>query len=239
MSSDPTTAFLNDLIQKITFYSPFFVITLGVIGCFCSFLTFSSVKLRKNSCSLYFLGASIFEFLTLTIGMLTRFLADHFGYNLYQQSRIYCKLRQYLVNTLPAIATCFIVLAAMDRYMSTSSKISYRSFATVRCAKRLIPICLSICVLCYLHYPFFAELRPTCSIQPGMYALFTVVFSIAWTSILPHFLMLCFGFGTHWHIRLTRRRVLAINMQQRRIQRTETQLVKVNFISAFIDLILH
>ena len=233
MASDPNVALVIDLTQKITFYAPFFVISLGTIGCFCNFLTFSSVKLRKNSCSLYFLGASIFELLTLTIGMLTRFLADHFGYNLYQKSAIYCKLRQYLVNILPAIATCFIVLAAMDRFMSTSSKTMYRSFATIRCAKRIVPFCLTICVLSYVHYPFFSELRPTCSLQPGTYALFTVVFSIVWTSILPHLLMLWFGFGTQLHIRQTRRRIVAVNNQQRRIQRTEIQLVKVNFIFCF------
>ena len=61
--------------------------------------------------------------MTLDFGTLTRFLADHFQVTAYHQSRIYCQFRQYLINTLPAVATLFIVLATMDRYVSTSSKI--------------------------------------------------------------------------------------------------------------------
>ena len=134
--------------------------------------------------------------------MLTRFLADHFGYILYNQSRVYCKIRQYLVNTLPAIATCFIVLAAMDRFMSTSSKLIYRSFATIKYAKWIASFSFILCILSYIHYMIFADLRPTCSLQSGAYGIFTVVYSIVWTSLIPHFLMLCFGFGTLWHIRM-------------------------------------
>jgi hypothetical protein len=160
--------------------------------------------------------------------MLTRLLADHFGFILYQQSRVYCKIRQYLVTALPAIATCFIVLAAMDRYISTSSRITYRSLATIQYAKRIVPFSLLICSLSYLHYVIFADLRPTCALLAGAYGVFTVVFSIVWTSLIPNLLMLGFGFGTLWNIQRTRRRIFPINNQRRRVQRTETQLIKVS-----------
>jgi len=228
MGSNPSVSLLNNLTQNITFYCPIIIIIIGTIGCFCNFITFSSIKLRKNSCSLYFLGAAIFDLLTLDFGMLTRLLADHFGYILYQQSEVYCKIRQYLVTVLPAIATCFIVLAAMDRYMSTSSRITYRSLATIKYAKRIVPFSLIICSLSYVHYVIFVDLRPTCILQGGAYGFFTVVFSIVWTSLIPNLLMLGFGFGTQRNIRMTRRRVVPINIQQRRVQRTETQLIKVS-----------
>ena len=240
MDSNPSVARLNYLTEKITFYCPIIIITIGTIGCFCSFITFSSKKLRNNSCSLYFLGAAVFELLTLDFGMLTRLLADHFGIILYHQVQVYCKIRQYLVSTLPAIATCFIVLAAMDRYMSTSSKITYRSLATIQSAKKIVPFSLLICSLSYLHYMIFSDLRPLCSLQGGAYGIFTVIFGIVWTSVIPHFLMLCFGFGTQYHVRMTRRRVVPVNTQQRRMQRTEAQLIKVSsFVSFSIDLHLY
>jgi hypothetical protein len=160
--------------------------------------------------------------------MLTRLLADHFGYTLYYQSQVYCKIRQYLVTVLPAIATCFIVLAAMDRYMSTSPKVICRSLATIKYAKWIVSFSLMVCILSYIHYMIFSDLRPTCSLQSGAYGIFTVVYSIVWTSLIPHLLMLYFGFGTLWHIRATRRRVVPVNNQQRRMQRRETQLVKVS-----------
>lgn len=228
MNSNPNVSLLTYLTQKIAFYCPIIIITIGTIGCFCNFITFSSSKLRKNSCSLYFFCAAIFDLLTLDFGMLTRLLADYYGYTLFNQSQIYCKIRQYLVNVLPAIATCFIVLAAMDRFVSTSSNISYRSFATIKRAKWVVLFSLTICILSYIHYVFYADLRPTCSLQSGAYGIFTVVYSIVWTSFIPHFLMLYFGFGTHYHIRLTHRRIIPVNSQQRRMQRAEIQLVKVS-----------
>jgi hypothetical protein len=236
MTSTPNVPLLTLVTGQITLYCPLFIITIGTIGCFCNFITFTSIKLRQTSCSLYFLVAAVFDLLTLDFGALTRLLGDHFGYDPYNRSVVYCKIRQYLVTVLPAIATSFIVLAAMDRYMSTSSKLRYRSFATVKRAKWIISFVLIICLFSYLHYPFFTDLRPTCSIEGGTFGIFSVVFSIVWTSIIPHLLMLCFGFGTHWHIRLSRRRVHALNVQQRRVQRTEIQLVTVSrFLSLLVD----
>jgi hypothetical protein len=228
MNSDSQSALLTYLTQQITLYCPIIIITMGNIGCLCNFITFTSIKLRKTSCSLYFFAAAIFDLLTLDFGTLTRLLADHFGYILFNQSRAYCKIRQYLVTVLPATATCFIVLATMDRYMSTSAKLTYRSFATMKRAKWIVSLSLTICSLSYLHYMIFSELTTTCGLQSGAYSLFTVVYSIVWTSIIPHFLMLCFGFGTQWHIRTLHRRVLPLNVQQRRIRRTETQFVSVS-----------
>src|SRR6202034_1378358 len=109
MSSNSSISVLTYLTQEITFYCPIIIITIGTIGCLCNFITFTSPKLRKTSCSIYFLAAAIFDLLTLDYGTLTRLLADHFGYTLYYQSRPYCKMRTYLVNVLPAIATSFIV----------------------------------------------------------------------------------------------------------------------------------
>jgi len=228
MNSDPRVSFLVDLTQQMTFYCPIIIITIGTIGCFCNFITFSSLKLRKNSCSLYFLGAAIFDLLALDFGMLTRLLADRFAYILYQQSRVFCKIRQYLANLFPAIATCFIVLAAMDRYLSTSSKLTYRSFATVKCVKWIGSFSLIICILSYIHYVIFFDLRPICSLQSGTYGIFAIVYSIVWTLFIPHFLMLCFGVGTQCHIRMMHHRVIPVNNQRRRTKRIQIQLVKVS-----------
>jgi hypothetical protein len=234
MDYDPRISLLAYLTQQITLYCPIIIIAIGTIGCFCNFITFTSLKLRKNSCSLYFLCAAVFDLLTLDLGTLTKLLVDHFGCVLFNQVQIYCKIRIYFINVFPAIATCFIVLAAMDRYMSTSSKLIYRSFATIKYAKWIIPLSLIICILSYIHYPIFSDLRPTCSLQPGAYSMFTVVYSIVWTSFIPHFLMLYFGFGTLYHIRVVRRRIIAANNQQRRIERTETQLVTVSQLLLYL-----
>ena len=230
MANNSNSSFIADLSSQITFYSPIIIIFMGNIGCILNFMTFTSRKLIRTSYSLYCLSSTVFDFLTLDFGALTRLLIDHFGYTIQNYSQFYCKIRLYLINTFPTISTCFIVLAAMDRYLSTSSKLKYRSFATRKRAIRLILLFLSICILFYAHYLIFADLRPTCSIQPGIYSLFTVIYSLVVTSFVPHFLMLYFGFGTLYHIRTARHRTVAVfNIQQNRRQRTEIQLVTVKW----------
>ena len=231
MESDARVSLLNLLSWNITLYGPLIIIVIGTIGCVCNFITFTSIKLRKNSCSFYFFVAAIFDLLTLDFGALTRLLGDHFGLAVYHQLQVYCKIRQYLVNILPALATLFIVLAAMDRFVSTSSKLVYRSWATIPYARRIAMISSIIWMASYLHYPFQAELRPTCLLPQGVYGTFAVVYSIMWTSIFPHALMLGFGYGTYYHICQTRRRAVAANSQQRRTYRTEKQLVTVSPLS--------
>jgi hypothetical protein len=90
MNSDSQSALLTYLTQQITLYCPIIIITMGNIGCLCNFITFTSIKLRKTSCSLYFFAAAIFDLLTLDFGTLTRLLADHFGYILFKNTTISC-----------------------------------------------------------------------------------------------------------------------------------------------------
>lgn len=215
------------LFDIITIYCPIIIITIGTIGCICNFITFTSRKLRKTSCSLYFLSATIFDFLTLDFGALTRLLSDHFGYNLEDQSRIYCKMRIYLVSLLPATATSFIVLAAMDRFMSTSTKAFHRSLCTVKHAIWFSFFSVLFCAVSYIHYVVFSDVQPTCTLPDKTYSVFTLVFAIVWTTLIPHTLMLYFACGTQSHIRQARRRILPVTNDQRRAARKQVQFVIV------------
>ena len=82
MEPDSNASRLIFLSNEISFYCSIIIITVGTIGCLCNFITFTSIKLRKTSCSLYFLGAAVFDLLTLDFGTLTRFLADYYGYTI-------------------------------------------------------------------------------------------------------------------------------------------------------------
>lgn len=218
---------LTYLSQNITFYCPIIIITIGNIGCICNFITFTSRKLSKSSCSRYFLYAAIFDFLTLNFGGITKLLGDHFEYSAENHSQFFCKIRLYFINFFPGSATCLIVLAAMDRLMSTSTQVAYRSLATVAKVKWITAFSLFICSLSYIHYPLFADLRPLCTLQSGAYIVFTIIFAIGWSTLVPHILMLCFGLITQHHIRKTRRQVIPTSTRQRRTIRQEYQLITV------------
>jgi hypothetical protein len=72
MEPDATVALVNLLAQQVSLYSPMIIIVAGTVGCLCNFLTFTSIKIRRNSCSFYFLMAAVFDLLTLDFGALTR-----------------------------------------------------------------------------------------------------------------------------------------------------------------------
>ena len=55
------------------------------------------------------------------IGLTTRILDDGFKLNLfYNNSNIYCKIRNYIVYSLFSISSWFFVLASFDHFYSTN-----------------------------------------------------------------------------------------------------------------------
>jgi uncharacterized membrane protein len=86
----------------------------------------------------------------------------------------------------------------------------------------IIPIALLTCV----HILVLYDLRPKCGTLPGTYAIFDGMFVVFWLGVIPHVLMLIFGFITLVNIR--RMRQGRRNSQQQRInEKTDAQLILV------------
>lgn len=229
------------MIQTVTFqmtyYGPIILLIVGVLGCLCNFLTFTSTKLRKNSCAFYFLCLTIFEFLTISFGLTSRLAADHFSYHLQNTSRTFCKFRAYYVSCIPLIATYLILLSAIDRWLLSSTHVHLRSFSQIKIAYRNVIIVMIIgCTSCF-HILIFYDLRPKCSTLQGIYAIIDSIFVVFWLGIIPHGLMLIFALITLKNIRRIRQRITAkkkfptlyIDKQQyRHSYKTDTQLMLVS-----------
>ena len=150
-----TTTTVPTLIQTvttgITYYSPIVLLIFGITGCLCNFITFTAPQLRKTSCAFYFLMAAIFELLSITFGLISRFAADHLGSTLINTDRAYCKLRAYLVSALPLVATYLILLSSIDRFMSSSVSARLRSFSQMKVAYRASGIAIAIGFISCVH----------------------------------------------------------------------------------------
>jgi hypothetical protein len=216
---------------RMTYYGPIVLLLVGVTGCLCNFLTFTARQLRKNSCAFYFLSAAVFEFLSITFGLVTRLAADHFGSHLQNTNRFYCKLRAYLVSAIPLIATYLILLSAIDRYMSSSIYARLRCFSQIKIAHRSIFVAICLGLLSCTHILLSYDLRPKCSTLPGAYAIFDGMFVVFWLGVIPHGLMLLFALATLINVRRTRQRRTAqchIHFQHSRFEhRTDGQLIVV------------
>ena len=167
LSLPPPT--IQIVTNRMTYYGPIIILTVGIIGCLCNFLTFTSRQLRQNSCAFYFLCSSIFELLSITFGLISRLATDHLGSKLQNTNRFYCKFRAYFISAIPLIATYFVLLSAIDRCMSSSSHARLRSFSQMKIAYRSAIIAILIGLISCSHILISYNLRPRCGTLPGAY----------------------------------------------------------------------
>ena len=222
---------------QMTYYGPIILLIIGIISCLCNFITFTSPQLRKSSCAFYFLLSSIFELLGVTFGLISRFAADHLGSTLINTDRVYCKLRAYLVSVLPLIATYMILLSSIDRCLSSSVSARLRLFGQKKVAYVASAVAILLALVSGLHIVIGYDLRPRCAALPGAFAMYDSMFVVFWLGVIPHVLMLLFGFLTLMNVRRTRQRVAAKpstnvnapNQRQKcRKQKTDAQLMMVS-----------
>jgi hypothetical protein len=178
--------------------------------------------------------SAITDIFLINFGLITKLSSDHLGSILYNTSRIYCKLRIFLTWTLPCISTSYLVLAALDRCLSTSENARFRSFSRIGVARRLTIFPIIIYSLTTSHQFYYYDLRPKCAPQLGGYSIFLSVYSIVWTSLIPQGLLLVFGLMTYRNVRLSRKRLN--NSEQR--NRTDIHLIKMTLVQVISSSIL-
>ena len=230
-----TQASIQVVTAQITYYSPIVLLIIGIIGCLCNLLTFTAPQLRNNPCSFYFLISAVFELLSITYGLISRFAADHLSSTLINTDRVYCKLRAYLVSALPLVSTYLILLSSVDRCMSTSVSARLRSFSQIKVAYRTTIVAITVGFVSCVHILVGYDLRPRCGALSGVFSMYDGMFVVFWLGIIPHVLMLIFGCVTYNNVKRSKRRIgiethrCSITSQvPRRESRTERQLLIVS-----------
>ena len=235
-TKEMSAATFNSITLQISLYAPCILLIVGNVGCILNFVTFTAKQLRRNSCGWYFLMSAVNDLFILNFGLITKLLSDYFGIDPHNRSRIYCKFRIYISWVVPCISTSYLVLAALDRCLSTSSSTRARSFSKIRIARRLTILPVVVYSLTSSHQLFYFDLRPTCLAQSGGYSIFISIYSIFWTSLVPQTLLVVFGLLTYKHIRSSRKRLLRETIGER--NRTDAHLIKMTFIQVIVSSIL-
>jgi len=231
-----TRASIQIVTAEMTYYGPIIILTIGIFGCLCNFITFTAPQLRKSSCGFYFLMASVFELFSITFGLISRFAADHLGSTLINTDPAYCKLRAYLVSAIPLIATYFILLSSIDRCLTSSVSATLRSFSQIKMAYRATIVAILLGFISCIHILVGYDLRPRCGALSGTFSMYDSMFVVFWLGVIPHVLMLIFGLITCINIRQSKQRVEALShknmaalyQQPRRQPKTEKQLIIVS-----------
>jgi len=212
----------------MTTISLFILIFLGVFGCLCNIIIFTSKKLKKNSCALYFLCTALCDLFILCFGGISRIATEHFGSTFLNQNQVFCKIRSYLMTTFSTIAIYLVLMTAADRCMATSVHVRYRAFSQIKIAYRVILITVIIIIALNVPVLIFFNPQPTCIPQPGIYSLFYSIYLIVLTGILPDGLILIFTLWTVHNAKNLRLRIAANTARQRFRQRMETHFVTVS-----------
>ncbi|CAF2770092.1 unnamed protein product [Rotaria sp. Silwood2] len=236
---------IQRIAREMSLYTPITLLIFGSCGSLCNFITFTSKQLRTSSCAFYFLCTAITELIAFYFGLLSRLAGDRLGSTLFTTNVAYCKIRSYLVVALPSLVTYMILLTTIDRFMSTTAQVRYRSFSQLKVAHRLAPLVIIISMILSSHMLVFYNFFPACIAQPGVYSIVYSVYLIIWTGFLPNGLILLFSFLTFRNVIKTKQRVGAavtkMSTEQRRTQKTESQLIVMMLsqatLSSCLDLI--
>lgn len=233
---------IKSITTYVSYYTPYAILAVGNIGCLCNFLTFTSKQLRRNSCGWYFLMSALFDFCYINFGLFTKLSTEQYGSTLQNTNLAWCRIRVFLTWVLPCFATGYLVLASIDRCLSTSASTRLRSFSQLKIAYRMTCVPIILYSLTTSHQFVFYDLRPTCSSLPGTYAYFLSMYSIVWTSFIPQGAMLIFGWLTYSNIRKSHQRLIHSKDEQSSNQsqrtRTDSQLITITLLQVICSSIL-
>ena len=227
------------LTASIVYYTPYVILAIGNTGCICNFITFTAKQLRQNSCGWYFLMSALFDFLYINFGLFTKLASEQYGSTLQNTNLVWCRIRVYFTWVLPCFATGYMVLAAIDRCLSTSVNTRLRSFSQLKVAYRMTCIPIILYSLTTSHQFVYYNLLPKCVPLPGIYSIFLSIYSIVWTSLIPQSCMLIFGLITYYNIRKSHQRLARpIGQPQRTRTRTDSQMIKITLLQVLCSSIL-
>ena len=213
MSTASEVAWLNYVNIQMNRYFPLPFIILGTIGFFLNMIIFTRRSLFHNSCVQYLLANTLSNLVVIYWVAVTRIFSDGYANDLSIRSSTFCKIRYFLTYYSRTLSTWFIVLACIDRWLSSCQ--ARNRFNTVVFARYTILITCIVCFLSYFHIFFLFDVLTnpgstslTCYAIPGAYQTFSDLQYLFFYALGPPILMLIFGLLTLKNVRRNRRLVL-------------------------------
>lgn len=150
LADNETITILNNILLKINLYGASTILIYGFIGHILNILVLVQHTLRTNSCAWLLLLSSIANLISICVGLITRFLS---GLNADLTTSIdwLCKLRSYIVYTTRTMAFWFLVLATLDRWLSSSRNPLHRQRSSLKHSQQYSKFIGFIYLFMYVH----------------------------------------------------------------------------------------
>ncbi|CAF2693046.1 unnamed protein product [Rotaria sp. Silwood2] len=211
-----------------------------------SVLVLARPKLRKSTCSLYLLGASISNTICIFVGLLYFVISSGFGYSFLSKTRGLCKFIPFMYYSTLVLASWFILLACIDRYCSTDSRAKIRRFSHINTAKWFIIFLPFVSFIVHIHLLIYIDWIRVglCSFIIFDYLLFFYAYYVITYAFMTPILYIVFAALTINNVR-KRKKTVAIIVKRngtnirskKRLQTLDAQLLRmllVQVISFFI-----
>ncbi|CAF1050828.1 unnamed protein product [Didymodactylos carnosus] len=247
MGNSTIITILGSVVQQFNLYIPILFIFLGSIGNVLNIIIFRQRSLKFIPCSIYFLSSSIANIFVIYFSLFTRLLTQYAGIPTDTGSDTFCKTKYYILYSSRTLSAWLIVLAAIDRYASSSQDYRRRKFSRLSVAYSLIGIISGFIFIIYVHVLVYFKLTfirnqynqfvPSCLQQAGfnIYPVFSDFFFLTWYCLLPPLLMAIFGILTIKNVRTSQRRIMANNNATLKQQlKKNNQLVKMLLLQILI-----
>ncbi|CAF1379101.1 unnamed protein product [Adineta ricciae] len=240
--------FLVSISNNVNRYFPTTIFLIGTIGNILNILTLSQRRLRQIPCVFFFLISSICSLISIDFGLITRVLSGFVVDPTYTIGW-FCKFRTFVVFSTRAMVFWLIVMATIDRWLSSSIQTSFRQKSSMKNAYRatIFVIFLSMIVYGQLLYCYDANLINApfkCYAKNYSRQLLADLTFVCFTTIVPILVMLVFGLLTILNIRQSQRRVLqmsitnsqtsVINELQIQTRKNDRSLLRMILVQVFL-----
>jgi hypothetical protein len=205
---------LNNASSLLNRYLPIFIFIFGTIGNFLNVLVLSRRSLRSNPSALFFLASSVAGIIVILSGLIIR-MASGYDADLTLTIGWICKIRNVVLYSSRTLVLWMIVLATIDRWLSSSVSANLRLLSNLKNARRnmIIVLIYTGLINAPILYCYEANLS---GVLRGCYGstyscrLATDLIYAFGTTLLPLLLMIMFGLLTIRNVRHVQNRVRTV-----------------------------
>lgn len=145
--------------RQFGIYAGLSIFTFGIIGNLINLCVLFST--RSNPCLFLLFVSSIFNIITLSVGLLPRVLNIGFGIDALPTSMLWCKSRYFLSYIATITSLTCICFASIDRYFVSCRSVTWRNWSKISTAKITALIAILIIIAINIPYLIFSTIIET------------------------------------------------------------------------------
>lgn len=227
----------TDIQNSITRYGMTTYLILGDIGLFFNLNIFSQPAHRRNASSLYLLASTICHIICLNFGIIP------YIYALYHEdpistSLIFCKIQFYFRHTPYQMLRTFMILACVNRYISTKVQHRFQYFNQYRTSV----CCVIFVVLFWLIFSSFIPIllsidHELCKMADDSSALIYSIYLLIFAGILPPIFMIISSLLILYNLKTLRVRIHPLTKKRGLMRKRDRDYIRMLLVEILIYVI--